>query len=123
MNTHEQIAEHVARTSAPTTTVSDLARQGDVVLTRVGEIASLPHGPTPPGGVMIAAGKHGEHRLVGPKVAWLEGGKVSIDGTAILAHTDVPQDRHGAVQFGPGTWAYTGCRELGLDEVIQKVQD
>lgn len=123
---HETIAETIVReiANSPIPLAQVIARQGDVMFRRISEEPTdALHGPTPAGGCVIAAGKHGEHRLLGAAVAWLPDGTVSIRGTAVLVHTDVPAERHGAICFDTGTWQYHGAQELGVDQVVRKVED
>jgi hypothetical protein len=91
---------------------------------RIGDVADEPHAKTPPCGIQIAAGRHGEHRLIGC-IARRDGtSTISIsEAPALLVHTDVPSARHGSVLFAPGTWQYWQLQELSVEGVVQEVQD
>ncbi len=123
MSNHETLAAEIAASSTPAGTASNCTRQGDVVMRRIGDASPARHLPTPDGGVLISAGRHGEHRLIGDAVHWGPLGTVSIQGHAVLVHTDVPSARHGSVVIAPGTWNYTKLRELAAGDVVQEVQD
>jgi len=94
------------------------ARQGDLMLARRGDCAPGEH---PQGHLVLARGAHGEHHLVG-RIRVLAPGQVSIQG-AVLAHTDEPRARHGAIGFCPGIWEHWVLREIKVDESIVEVLD
>lgn len=108
------------------------ARQGDVIAVRVGPAAdnTSGHMPTPAGGVVIAAGAHGEHRLHAVLVVIRESGagvdrRVTADLPAggLVVHTDQPAARHTAIRLAPGRWSIQQTVELGLDECMEASHD
>mgnify|MGYP001607373900 CR=1 FL=1 len=119
MTTHETIARQLA---ADPETVPVLAhasaRQGDLILLRIGH-----HAPSDLvfSAVLLAAGSHGEHWAIGPCA--MDGDSLAVAHGTIVVHTDVPSARHRAVALEPGTWQYSRQRELGLDQVVRQVQD
>lgn len=96
------------------------ARQGDLIL-RPTPGAPQRGDDTGPAGRMIAAGRHGEHRMIAPSLL-IEGDAVHLAEGGLLVHTDLPTCRHRAVQFPPGVWRLTIERELRGGEVVN-VQD
>lgn len=121
-------SEHITRAlelacdPAPKLTMHMAGRQGDVVIRRIGD-AQGDGGSCPTGGWLIAAGKHGEHRLIAPTGIVRDGGIVDLPQGGQLVHTDVPNARHGTIALNPGRFAFTGCKELGLDGIVQQVKD
>lgn len=115
----------IARTTETSAVpASTLARQGDILLSRTGEPRRDPHTATPPGGVQIAAGRHGEHRLIGEAVCWGgDGGTISLRAPALLVHTDVPHARHETIRLAPGTWSHWREREMTVDAAVVEVRD
>jgi hypothetical protein len=98
-------------------------RQGDVICTREGN--SKAAGPaTGPQGWMVAAGAHGEHRIVADSLVMSESGDLMdlADG-GVLVHTDAPEARHDPIRLAPGCWRVYREQELSLDKSIVPVQD
>lgn len=122
---HAQVAVEVARgiaIGAETPLMAKVsARQGDLVLRRVGEARAK--GESTPGcGVVVAAGSHGEHRLIADSYA-RKGSLVDLPAGGLVVHTDVPAGRHGSIQLAPGRWEILHQREVGLDEAVVRVRD
>lgn len=103
----------------PIQIAQDCARQGDVTLTRVGDQDTGPHTPTPAGGIVIAAGMHGEHRLCAAQYRDVGKGRISVGEGAYLVHTDVPTDRHDPVGLQAGTYLICRAQEVVAGEVVQ----
>lgn len=129
MQAHDEIAEHLAADLAATLTsvlVADTtgARQGDVVIDWAGECAERIENTAPRGGYLLAAGKHGEHRLCGSGFT-VDNGKirVGIGGLALLVHTDSPTDRHGPIRIPPGCWTVRRERELDVNLAVRNQED
>jgi len=118
---HAAIAESIARTDSPAPS-HQCARQGDVVMRRLGDATDLDPMQCPHGGWQIAAGRHGEHRLFADG-AHVGNGKLNLPNGGLIVHTDSPDARHGSVQLAPGTWNHTSVRELGIDGVVRPVED
>jgi hypothetical protein len=98
-------------------------RQGDVPVQWTGEAdASLPYRATPEAGVIISAGLHGEHRLIAPAYAIVDG-VVHLPQGGWLVHTDVPEERHGTLTYAPGAYRHMKLREMSLEGMIQEVRD
>lgn len=117
------IAEAIGRREVAARTAERSARQGDLVLRRVGPLVAVrAHDATPPGGVVLAAGSHGEHRILGRVAVDVAARTVEVVD-AVVVHTDEPSGRHGAIRLAPGTWRYDIQREIGLGDVIEQVRD
>lgn len=112
----------------PTTAVS--ARQGDLVLRRVGDPdPSTPHTPTPAHGTMIVSGSNGEHRVIADALSIIHSpdsatpGTISLPCGGLVVHTDLPHARHGTIRLEPGRYCFTTLREVSADNAIQQVID
>jgi hypothetical protein len=101
--------------------VRQCGRQGDVIVRRLGD-ASVGGEATIEGGIVVAAGAHGEHRLIAD-AAVVEGGRVSLPTGGLLVHTDQPSARHGALELAPGQWEILRERELSMSDSIVEVKD
>lgn len=129
LTTHEERAIEIAREietgAADAVQVTNTARQGDLLMQRVGQATG--GAPVPEAGILLTAGAHGEHRLMTP-AAKIETGhdgvlRVSLPSGGLVVHTDVPSARHQAVALIAGTWILPIQQELGLDDSIQRVVD
>ena len=125
---HAQIAEDLfseyVNNNVPK--ARELARQGDVVVTFVENVpTNMPKlDCTPNGGVQVAAGKYGEHRLIAKQYADIPNtGRMILPEGGMLVHTDVPTARHGPIFLEPGVWSIGSCQELSLEGVVQKAAD
>jgi hypothetical protein len=125
IKTHEEKAISIAREAVieQTPLAKCSARQGDVVLVRVGDPGRGNYDSTPVGGIQLAAGQHGEHRLISSACRWDEPGIIELKEEGLLVHTDVPEARHGSIRLAPGRWEHRSLRELGADQVVQEVAD
>lgn len=108
--------------------VETCGRQGDLLLQRIqgdaeAELAKAPPELTldQPGGRMVAAGAHGEHRAIG-RGALVNDVLIVPDG-CLVVHTDVPSARHAALALAPGVWRIRRERELGMDQVVRDIKD
>lgn len=125
--THDlAVLEQAAQAEVAVPVVTRCARQGDLLVRRIGDSSTEMGSPTPPTGITVAAGSHGEHRLVADAYHREPvQGQMIIDlpqgGT--IYHTDVPAARHGAVELCPGRWEMMGQQEMGLDQVVRPVRD
>ena len=116
------IAADVSAGTVPALRVTKSARQGDVTLRRVGDAAPTCAG-VPAGGLVLAAGEHGEHRLLAVRARLLDGEVLDLPGGGVVVHTDTPDCRHEALRLTPGRWRIGHLRELDLDESIVRVRD
>ena len=116
----EQAAEIMAGAVQPAK-VTRSARQGDLILVRVGDATEVGE-PTPEGGVVLSAGAHGEHRLVAERHA-RTGDVEHLPLGGVVVHTDAPHARHRALQLAPGAWWCGGLQELTADEVVVPVRE
>ncbi len=99
------------------------ARQGDIVLVRSGDSAAVGD-PTAKVGRMIAAGAHGEHRVVADSLTVSDdGSSVDLPYGGVVIHTDLPEARHRAIRLEPGVWQVIRQRELTSDLVVAQVRD
>lgn len=142
VSVHEQRAIEIVRelnssekesTSTPIPVAQNSARQGDVCFRRVGD--SLSRGPaTPDAGIIVAAGKNGEHRVVAPSLTMItqspeqspaNDGPITVmdlpEG-GVVVHTDLPSARHKPFTLSPGQWRINHLRELVGSE-IARVED
>ena len=119
---HAQRAQQLA-TEQASKVCEDKTRQGDLMICRIGDVPpDIVTKPTPHGGYVLSAGRHGEHRLIGEAYC-PEPGVVDVD-KVIVVHTDVPDARHDSVQLTPGRWRYYSTRELSpQDASEQEVAD
>lgn len=101
-------------------TVGQCARQGDVVLTRIGDATQAPDVDAV---AVLVEGAHGAHVALG-RVAVVEPGRLIVgeDG-CLIAHTDSPSCRHRALSLRPGEWEYVQLRELSVEGEVRKVVD
>ncbi|MEM3116784.1 MAG: hypothetical protein QW136_00030 [Nitrososphaerales archaeon] len=122
MTVHEERAIEIAREvsggQVPVVEARVSARQGDVVLKRI-DSSTRRGEATPEHGLVIAAGAHGEHRLIAPAVVILEDDTLDLIDGGILVHTDVPSGRHGAIRLTPGRWKVYRQRELESGEAVR----
>lgn len=103
----------------------DNARQGDLMLAWFGEappVTDARYNATEAGGIVLASGSHGEHRLVSDAM-FVDGGKVVLGSVGLLVHTDKPDGRHATIVCRPGAWEIINQQEVGLDESIVQVKD
>lgn len=120
MTTHERVAREIA--SSPDLMplqAGASARQGDLLLRRVGDTID---NPVPNAGTLLVAGSHGEHWAVGATALSSDTLVVGAGG-AVVVHTDVPTARHQAISLAPGCWQIGVQRELGSDQIVRKVVD
>lgn len=107
--------------------VQNTARQGDVIFQRVDNVKIRgAYKSTPECGAIIAAGAHGEHRLISGNCRISHGNDgvmVDIKDEAYVVHTDAPQGRHRALRLRPGTYKIHRQCELTVDQVITQVRD
>lgn len=96
------------------------ARQGDLILVRRGDSTAIGE-LTRPGGIVLAAGMHGEHRLIAD-AATVTGDVVDLPYGGVVVHTDVPAGRHRSIRCAPGTWEILHQQEVTSD-VVRRVQD
>lgn len=116
--THDVIAREIASTITTPRLAANTARQGDLLLRRLGPTTRRP----PVRAIQLAAGSHGEHWAIG--AAALAAGILDVGPAGVVVvHTDVPEARHAAIALAPGCWQIGIQRELGLDSVIRKVVD
>jgi hypothetical protein len=130
---HALRAISIARASGSAPLAKKCARQGDLLLTRVAASATHPDAdcPTPEEGLLLVAGRHGEHRAIGCAVLEREAADaVTGDATlhvghagVIVVHTDEPAGRHAPLRLGGGTWRVERQQEMGLDAVVRRVKD
>lgn len=122
---HEAIATEIAAALPPTIVRAvDRLRQGDVIARLIGPPAEGPHAPTPAnGGILLAAGNHGEHRLIGRAYRDAGLGKFSLTEDAVLVHTDTPNGRHGPICLPAGTWEFARSCELDSSMVVVQQRD
>ena len=106
--THAAIARRLL-TEKPALIATASARQGDILLVRVGD---APEGgrATPAVGLLVGKGRHGEHRLGARRYA-RKGNLLSLPDGGRLVHTDEPHARHAAIELLPGDWRITRQRE------------
>lgn len=119
---HETLAASIAATAPPETpTAYTCARQGDVILRRIRDLtpAELADVPATPANLLLGAGVHGEHRLVGPGAYAIDQTLIATHGSAVVVHTDIPAARHGAIRLGCGVWSPSIQRELRGEEVVE----
>lgn len=102
--------------------VTKSARQGDLVLRRVGDADKSKMQPVPEGGIVLAVGSHGEHRLMAAR-AGLVDGVLHVLADSVVVHTDQPHARHRALCLTSGAWAVSGLRELDRAGLVQQVRD
>ena len=127
MTLHEErateIAQRVNLGCESALVANESVRQGDVVLQRVGD--SRVHGqPTPSCGKVIAAGTHGEHRLVAESLSVTDDGNtLDLAFGGLLVHTDVPSSRHQAIKLIPGIWKIYRQQELSNESIVTQVVD
>lgn len=98
------------------------ARQGDLLILRVGDSQTdMPSMvPTPAGGECLAAGKHGEHRLVADGFTRVSPDAFDVCGTAMLLHTDTRAgERHATIIISPGRWVHCHQRELRGEQIVE----
>lgn len=121
MTTHTETARTVALETSDTAVLATVsARQGDLVLERVGD---LPDDFQPQDThALLAAGSHGEHRFLG-RAEWRNTEALLLVEDGVVVHTDVPDARHGSVRLAPGTWRYANMQELSTDNVVRQVID
>ncbi len=119
----ERIVEQQQADTSTIQTAKAKARQGDLVLWRVGDanpkIACI---PTPKYGLGLIEGRHGEHRLVADAYH-IEGTRMTLPAGGVVLHTDAPEGRHAAVRLAPGTWCYDRQQQLTADAVVVKQED
>lgn len=124
MTTHEQIARDIAGSiataQAPVICATATARQGDLLLRRVCHDAGVE--PVDRASVLLAAGRHGEHWVVG-QVARRDDVLLVGHAGGVVVHTDIPAARHASIALAPGEWAIGVQRELGLGQVVRQVVD
>jgi hypothetical protein len=123
------VAEQMSSVDGMTETVGPM-RQGDLILRRVGECdPTLSHAATPPYGVCLVAGSHGEHRMVAAQyramdnrapAGWIG---ISLPSGGAIVHTDVPSGRHPGRRLAPGVWECARQCELTLDGSVVLVKD
>jgi hypothetical protein len=121
--TARRIALAVARGTTPAAAADQSARQGDLVLQRTADAPSADpeYAPTPPCGVTLAVGNHGEHRLIAPValIRWTDGvATAALPQGGLVVHTDQPAGRHGAIRLAPGIWEARRQRELDLTTAL-----
>lgn len=124
----EAIADELACDWSAVPTVESLARQGDVMISRAGEVPdAVTYEHT--GAHVLARGSHGLHVLVSERagemlrIADSTDGVVVLPDGALLVHTDRPGARHGSLRLAPGIWRHWGLRELTADRTVRRVQD
>lgn len=120
MTKHETIAREIAKDPGTMPChAATSARQGDLLLRRVGDAADATGDIA---SVLLVAGRHGQHWAVG--AVTLVGDILHVGGGGVVvAHTDVPTARHRAISLAPGRWQIGVQRELGTDQVVRKVVD
>lgn len=121
---HEVIARELILETrrTPPPLAKNCARQGDVVLERMGDCRDTAGcSPAPSGGWLMARGAHGDHRLFAD-LGLIVGDTVTLPNGGVVVHTDVPNARHGAIALAPGMWAKRALREMLGNEIV-KVQD
>lgn len=122
---HAEKAVEIAReTKVEALPIATNPRQGDVILLRVSDCDRDRKGykKVPFGGVVVAAGRHGEHRLMADRYD-TDGTILVLPDGGLLVHTDVPEARHATVRVGPGIYDRKKLRELSLNGLIQDVSD
>ncbi len=98
------------------------ARQGDLLIMRVGDSLTgmQSMAPTPAGGECLAAGNHGEHRLVADGFTRVSQDAFDVCGTAMLLHTDTRAgERHATIILSPGRWVHCHQRELRGEQIVE----
>lgn len=127
---HEQTAVEIARDIRKKRIIAhpvkDCGRQGDLLLVRTTRKPDGEAKEVPESGTILAAGVHGEHRLVPmdePLFAIVTKSAVWISASAAVVHTDHPEGRHEALMLPPGTWKRQRERELTVDEAVVNVSD
>lgn len=98
------------------------ARQGEVLLRPVPGAVPKRGEPTGRGGSVIAAGSHGEHRMVAPSMVH-DGNLVHLAEGGVMVHTDLPDARHDGVRFGPGVYSLEFLREVSSAGLVVEVRD
>lgn len=125
--THDvAVLEQVEQVGATIPMVTRCARQGDLLMRRIGDSVTAMASPTPRTGIAVAAGSHGEHRLVADayhREAVADRMIIDLPQGGTVYHTDVPAARHGAIELCPGRWEMLGQQEMGLDQVVRAVDD
>lgn len=98
--------------------VETCARQGDCVLTRIGDGQPV----TEEAAAQVAEGQHGAHVALG--AVRLVGDRLTVgQGGCVVVHTDEPHARHRAVSLRAGEWRVGGLQEIDLEGALQKVRD
>lgn len=130
MTTHETIAAEIAAATrediahpagvGPATyhRVTESMRQGDLLLRRIGDPGPTPSA-TPTGGIVLAAGAHGEHRLICDAAHVVDETTFDVGCDALVVHTDRPEARHGTGVLCPGRWQYGIEREMRAGEIAR----
>lgn len=118
---HERRAAEIwtAETQAPSAVPAcplTGARQGDLILRPI-QAEPMRGDETGDRGVMIAAGAHGEHRMIAESLV-IDGDTLHLADGGVLVHTDVPSARHRAIRFAPCVLQRTIERELQAGEVV-----
>ena len=124
--THTSRAMEIAQSTTDNAAIARLdspARQGDVLMRCIGKAKGKAFEAGPAGGLCVAAGAHGEHRLVCDRYRMDRPGVYSLPDGGLLVHTDVPDARHPAIRLPAGVWEFGIERELGADMVVRKVED
>ena len=121
MSEHAATAAKIATQKKNAGTVTRCTRQGDVMAHRIGD-AARSNGTCPKGGWVVGKGQHGEHRVIAECGTVVEN-LIDLPLGGVLVHTDEPNARHAASTLIPGRWSFDICQELGIDGIVQKVQD
>ena len=114
----KEIQEDVRTGRVPSCLASRDARQGDLVLVRLGDALELLGPATPPQGELVAAGQHGEHRLIAEAISRVGAYVVDLPLGGLVVHTDEPLARHQAIALTAGRWRYHRQQELSAEEYM-----
>lgn len=127
--THAKVATEIMEAidlgaEVPPRKVTRDARQGDLTLVRMGDV-EVKNGfsKAPDGGLVLADGKHGEHRLFAARYRLIEN-RLSLPDGGTVVHTDKPLARHRACALVAGVWRVGRSREISpMDFMEQQVRD
>jgi len=117
----ESIGDRIKTGEVSAENVTTTARQGDLILKRVGDSTGI-HSTPDAGGIVLAAGQHGEHRLLVARARVMDD-TFDIPVEGLVVHTDEPHARHGALKLKPGCWEFSHLQELGIDDSVEAVRD
>lgn len=127
--THAKVATEIMEAidlglDVPPIKVTRSVRQGDLSLVRTSDVeVTNGFSKTPDGGLVLADGTHGEHRLFASRYRMIEN-RLSLPDGGTVVHTDQPHARHRPCSLTAGVWRVGRSREISpVDFMEQQVQD